>query len=256
MEQIIKAREVNPQDIILKDIHYDSLAREYGEFVYIVSHDLNAPLRHLKEFSQLLVNSLNEDINQDQKTYVSFINRSLQRLETMQQSLLDFSRINTLKKSNKVINSNFLVSRSLEQIAEKVDLTSFNISYSDLPNIYGDPILIGKLFFCLLKNATQYHFDDGQKNISIQSHEDESEIIFEITDNGIGIDSQFCEAVFTMFRRLHNQDEYGGGVGAGLTISKKIIENHGGNIWIESKVTMGTKVYFSLPKPNASTTVL
>ena len=251
MEQILQSKNTKSQnllDVTLKDIHFDNLSREYGEFVYIVSHDLNAPLRHLKEFSQLLASSLEGGITDDQKTYVSFIHQSLKRLDAMQQALLDFSRINTLKKSNKIINSNFIVEQTLEHIAQEIDIKSTNVSYKNLPSIYGDPILIGKLFSCLIKNAAQYHFDDGQKNISIRSYEDNSQVIFEIEDNGIGIDSQFCEAVFTMFRRLHNQDEYGGGVGAGLAIAKKIIESHNGNIWIESKITMGTKVYFSIPK--------
>ena len=239
---------MDPKDIILKDINYDNLVREYGEFVYIVSHDLNAPLRHLKEFSHLLVNSLENTINDDQKTYVSFINQSLSRLDSMQHALLEFSRINTLQKSKKTINSNYCIARTIRQMAKDIDIRSVNIYYKSLPDIYGDPLLISKLFYCLIKNATQYHFNDGQKTIYIRSKQDEKQIIFEIEDNGIGIDSQFCEAVFTMFRRLHNQDEYGGGTGAGLAIAKKIVEIHNGHIWIESKATMGTKVLVSFPK--------
>lgn len=248
MGQVIQKQDVNLQDIILKDLNAGNLAREYGEFVYIVSHDLDAPLRHLKEFSDLLVKSLNDNINDDQKSYISFINRSLQRLDEMQQALFDLSCVNTLKKPTQDINSNFLVARSLKKIKQDINTENLNIFYQKLPNIQGDPVLIEKLFCCLLKNATQYHFKDGQKKIFICSYEEDTQIIFEIKDNGIGIDSQFCEAVFTMFRRLHNQDDYGGGVGAGLTIAKKIVEGHGGHIWIESKINSGTKVLFSIPK--------
>ena len=107
--------------------------------------------------------------------------------------------------------------------------------------------MIESLFSCLIDNACRYSPHNGQQEIFLKTYGQNNEIVFEIRDNGIGMDSEFCEVVFNMFRRLHNQDEYGGGVGAGLTLSKKIIEYHGGNIWIKSKLDVGTSIFFSLP---------
>lgn len=104
------------------------------------------------------------------------------------------------------------------------------------------------LFTQIIDNACRYGSNDGEQKVSIQSYERENEIVFEIKDDGIGIDSAFTEVVFNMFRRLHGQDAYGGGIGAGLTMAQKIIFYHQGNIWIKSKLHEGTSVLFSLPK--------
>ena len=104
------------------------------------------------------------------------------------------------------------------------------------------------LFTQLIDNACRYGSRNGNQNVEIKSYERDEEIIFEISDNGIGIDSAFNEVVFNMFRRLHGQDDFGGGIGAGLTIAQKIIDHHKGRVWIKSKLGEGTTVLFSLPK--------
>ncbi len=168
-------------------------------------------------------------------------------MSEMQTALLTLSRLTSGQDKNEHIKMNSFV----QNIINNIDMLSYdtqpNVQVEVLHNILGSKRMVEILFTHLIDNACRYGSVEGKQKVVIQSYERESEIIFEINDNGIGIDSSFCEVVFNMFRRLHGQDDYGGGVGAGLTIVRKIID-HKGRVWIKSKLGEGTTVLFSLPK--------
>ena len=235
------------QDVSLNDISFDEIVKDYEDFVYIVSHDYGTSISHIEEFTTLLKNSIS-DMQDDQKLYINYIESSLDRIHLMQDALLELSNINTGHYKKEKVSAQ----KILEKVISKIDFDDYElnpvISCEPLPVIWGVPSMMENLFYCLIDNACRYSPHNGQQEIFLKGYEQNNEIIFEIKDNGIGIDSEFCEVVFNMFHRLHNQDEYGGGVGAGLTLSKKIIEYHGGNIWLKSQLDVGTSVLFSLPK--------
>lgn len=242
-------------DIVMKDISFKDIEKEYEEFVYIVSHDLSAPLRHVKEFTRLLLSSIDKDLSPEQASYANFIDLSLRRLDVMQKALLRMSRINTRQAEFSLINMSDFVANRIENLDLSKCATNSSITVDPLPSIYADRKMIAVLIDSLIDNACRYGCVDGEQKVHISCKETDTDTVFEISDNGIGIDSQFYDVVFTMFRRLHNQDEYGGGVGAGLAISSKIIEHHKGHIFIQSELDQGTSVYFSIPKFNLTKTI-
>jgi len=224
-----------------------NIQKEYEDFAYIVLHDLNAPLRHIREFTRLLLEARpTEDISQDEQEYAAMLNLALTRLDNMQHGLLSFSRINTADQKFEHINLNHIVQNAKDAL--EGDIVDANVSFQsdDLPAINGDAKQLYTLFYNLLDNAIKFHKEDSRPKINIKVSEESENYIFEIRDNGIGIAEDLCEDVFRIFRKLHAGDQYAGN-GMGLTLAQKIIERHSGKIWIDSHLDKGTSVFFSLP---------
>jgi light-regulated signal transduction histidine kinase (bacteriophytochrome) len=223
------------------------IEKEYEDFAYIVSHDLSAPLRHVKEFTRLLIGGRKEKLSYEEQEYISFLEKSLKKLDDMQEALLTFSRLSTRAGPIRKINCNEIIANALRTLEHKIEATSPIIEYSKLPAINGDAQQIELLFFHLIDNAIKFHDELSTfRKISISAL-DQGEIwLFEIKDNGIGIPEPHHEEIFKMFRRL-NPEEFDG-VGAGLAIALKIIRRHGGEILVESTPENGTSVFFSLAK--------
>lgn len=252
MSSLVMSNAPIPQNIAsshvkLDDLQFDDAIKSYEEFVYIVSHDFSAPIRHVSEFTRLLTQSLPE-VGEDQELYIHYIQTALKRMSDMQSALLTLSRLTTVEQRFENIDTQNLVKNIIENIDFSNYSTRPTFSYDQLLPAQAVPNMARILFTQIIDNACRYGSDDGKQKISIESYEREQETVFEIKDNGIGIDSEFTEVIFNMFRRLHGQDDYGGGIGAGLSIAKKIVAHHRGHIWVKSKVHEGTSVLFSLPK--------
>lgn len=225
----------------------EQLEQEYRDFAYIVSHDLNAPLRHVREFTRLLIEPRQANLSEEEQHYIEFLNKSLKKLEDMQYALLTFSRINTRGENMSDVDCNNIVKDVLEGLEAKIKDYDTSVEYRDLPTLYADPEQIQSLFFNLIDNALKFYWDDNAKRKVIIKATDQGDAwLFEIKDNGIGIDEKYHEDVFKMFRRL--EPEHFAGVGAGLTHAKKIVEKHGGEIMINSGEDQDTSVFFILPK--------
>jgi light-regulated signal transduction histidine kinase (bacteriophytochrome) len=245
----MRAQHQEFTNISLNDLQFNNAVKDYESFVYIVSHDFNAPIRQISEFMRLLTDSL-DDLGDDQILYVHFIKDALKRMFDMQSALLKLSRLTSNDYQFTAVDTQEIVRNIINQTETETEdyLTYPKITYTDLPIAYGVTTMLDTLFRTLIDNACRYGSENGEQKIHIKSYDRQDQTVFEITDNGIGIDAAFTEVVFDMFRRLHGQDDYGGGVGAGLTIAQKIIDYHQGNIWIKSKIGQGTTVLFSLPK--------
>lgn len=229
------------------DSRADRLAKEFEDFAYIVSHDLNAPLRHVKEFTKLLIGGRKENLTEEEQEYVGFLEDSLQKLDDMQVALLTFSRLNTRAGPVRDVDCNQAVAGALKSLEDVVDVFSPEIICDDLPVITAEPKQIDLLFYHLIGNALKFHDEDATKRkVFIYATDQSDTWLFEVRDNGIGIDERYYEEVFRLFRRL-NPDQYKG-VGAGLTIAYKIVQHHGGEMIIESEPGQGTSVFFSVPK--------
>lgn len=228
-------------------LHADQIAREYQDFAYIVSHDLNAPLRHVKEFTRLLIGGRIENLTEEEQEYVRFLEQSLAKLDDMQMALLTFSRLNTHAGEMREVDFNKAVAAAISELGDVINLHQPVIEYDNLPTINAEPRQIELLFLNLVDNALKFHTSDTPKRkVSLTAMDKGENWLFEVKDNGIGIDEKFHNEVFRMFKRL-KPDRYPG-IGAGLTNARKIVQRHNGDVMIKSEPGAGTSVLFSLPK--------
>ncbi len=233
-----------PQTKAPKD-QVSQIIKEYEDFAYIVSHDLNAPLRHVKEFTRLLIGMREDNLTEDEREYVSFLEQSLQKLDDMQTTLLDFSRLNTRIGQLREVNFNHVVTAGTQRLDDSVKCYDMTIECDELPTLIAEPKHMELLFFNLIENALKFHESETAKRKVVISAKDQGhQWLFEVKDNGIGIHEDNHEEVLRLFKRL-NHDKYKG-IGAGLAIAHKIIQGHGGERYIKSKLGHGTSIFFSI----------
>lgn len=226
--------------------NYEQLKQEYEEFTYIVSHDLNGPLRRLREFGNLFMEEHEDDLSEKDRLYIHFMKNAISQLEQMQHALLELSRINTRTGSILDTNCNNLVSKAIEIIVGPT--THVTVEFDKLPIVNADQDQLYLVFYHLIDNACKFHDEESQnKRCSITGEDRIDHFMFQVKDNGIGIPTKFHEEVFKIFRRLHKDDKYEG-IGSGLALTRKIINRHGGQVWIDSEPGEGTTVVFTLPK--------
>jgi two-component system, chemotaxis family, sensor kinase Cph1 len=226
---------------------------ELDSFAYIASHDLKEPLRGIHNYSNFLMEDYAEVLDADGIAKLNTVVRLTQRMEDLINSLLYYSRLGRAELSHQPTNLNELVRQAIDtlRISQPQSSIKFRLPRS-LPTLHCDRTQIGELFTNLLANAIKYN-DKAEKWVEIGftelatvKPEDPILYTFYVRDNGIGIPPQHLERVFQIFKRLHAQDQYGGGTGAGLTIVQKIVERHGGKIWVESTLGEGSTFYFTL----------
>jgi two-component system, chemotaxis family, sensor kinase Cph1 len=226
---------------------------ELDAFAYVASHDLKEPLRGIHNYSNFLMEDYADVLHSEGIAKLQTLVRLTQRMEDLINSLLHYSRLGRTELLRQSINLNDLVGQAIEtlKISQPLQRFEFRLPRS-LPTIECDRTQVNELFTNLISNAIKYN-DKTEKLVEIgfiesetQSDKDPIFYTFYVRDNGIGIPQQHLERVFQIFKRLHTQDAYGGGTGAGLTIVKKIVERHGGKIWIESTPGKESTFYFTL----------
>lgn len=218
---------------------------ELDSFAYIASHDLKEPLRGIHNFSNILIEQYSENIPLDGQDKLRTLMRLTQRMESLIESLLHYSRIGRTQLSVTEVDLNKVLRETLEMIEPRVAESKAEITIAEnLPKVAGDEVLLREVFTNLLTNAVKYN-DKEIPTIEVGFTKNQPPEFF-VRDNGIGIPEKHQEQIFRIFKRLHGRDAYGGGVGAGLTIAKKIIERHDGNIRLESVPSTGTTFYFTL----------
>jgi two-component system, chemotaxis family, sensor kinase Cph1 len=220
---------------------------ELDAFAYIASHDLKEPLRGIHNYSNFLIEDYGEIIDEEGKAKLRTLVRLTQRMEDLIDSLLHFSRLGRVDLSMQQTDLNDIVRRILDMLSARIEETGVEIRIPrPLPTVYCDRVQVGEVFSNLIANAIKYN-DKAEKWLEIGYVDDPPlAVTFYVRDNGIGIREKHFEAIFRIFKRLHGPSKYGGGTGAGLTIAKKIVERHGGNIWVESTYGEGSIFYFTL----------
>jgi two-component system, chemotaxis family, sensor kinase Cph1 len=220
--------------------------QELDDFAYIASHDLKEPLRGIHNYASFLLEDYQQKLDEEGKAKLETLTRLAQRMESLIDSLLEFSRVGRLELSSQETDFNALIERTLEalQITLKEEKIEIRIPHR-LPKLKCDRVRVGEVFYNLVTNAIKYN-DKENKWVEIGSQQSGDGPVFYVRDNGIGIPEKHKDVIFRIFKRLHGRDKYGGGTGAGLTIVKKIIERHGGRIWIESLPGEGTTFFFTL----------
>jgi light-regulated signal transduction histidine kinase (bacteriophytochrome) len=222
-------------------------AEEFKDFAYIVSHDLAGPVRSMVAFSQLLKESLQVVEKAEDQLHLDLIIESGQKLGEMIQGLLAFSRLNTVPRSRALVELEIVVARCYMQLQAQLDATKGHFNYPRMPEVMADAPQMHTVFFALLDNAIKFRKPDVAPDIRIRCDKTADFWEFSISDNGIGIDPLFYDDVFRPLRKLHTDEVYPG-VGMGLTLARKIILAHGGEIWLEPSDMGGLKVSFTIPR--------
>jgi PAS domain S-box-containing protein len=223
----------------------ESQNKELEQFAYVASHDLQEPLRTISSFSSLLEKEFGDQLDARGLQYMAFIQESSVRMSSLIKSLLDYSRLGNSKQMEWV-NCSQLLEEVQRDLAQNIVESEAEIILESLPEkIQGHPVELRMLFQNLLSNAIKFRRKEQKPYITISYKKSKRGWKFSVEDNGIGIPEQYRERIFTIFQRLHNREEYEG-TGIGLTNCRKIVELHGGNIWIESSVKGGCIFYFTI----------
>ncbi|MCP5106442.1 MAG: response regulator [bacterium] len=231
--------------------HSNDLERineELDTFSYTAAHDLKAPLRTISNFSAFLLEDYSDKLDDEGKEYLNLIVDGARRMETLIDDLLSLSKISKIKNPYESINMVQLVNDAKDRLGMLIEEKNVLFRVDDnLPYAYGDAIKMEEVFFNLVANAIKYN-ESPQPVINLGVKNGEKGHVFFVKDNGIGILEEHFGLIFQIFHRLHGKEEYGGGTGIGLPIVKKIIEEHGGKVWVESEPGKGTTFFFSIPK--------
>lgn len=222
---------------------------ELEQFAYIASHDLQTPLRHISSYVQLLVSKIRKTTTLDAKTekWIEYILSGTLQMKSLISDLLTYSRIGRGDIFVEEINTANLLAHVMDELQEPIRTSNAKIIYGQLPNISGIKSQIEQLFQNLVENAIKFKKPDTAPEVTISYEDNGAFWKFSVSDNGIGIDQKYAERIFLMFHRLHSADQYKG-TGIGLAICKKIIEFHGGKIWLSSDQDKGAIFTFILPK--------
>ncbi len=224
---------------------------ELEQFAYVASHDLQEPLRKVASFCQLLERRYGDQLDERGTQYIDFAVDGAKRMQVLINDLLTFSRVGRLNATLVEVDLQSVLDAAVGNVATSVEETGAQITGSaPLPRVLGDPTLLTMLWQNLVSNAVKFRRDDQAPRISIDcqpgSGEHAGQWMFTFSDNGIGIEDEFVDKVFVIFQRLHGRDAYAG-TGIGLALVKKIIEYHGGTIWIDTTYRGGTRFRFTLP---------
>lgn len=220
---------------------------ELEQFAYIASHDLQEPLRMITGFLTQLQRKYDGELDEKAQQYIHFAVDGAVRMRKIILDLLEYSRVGKVEVRFEPIDTNELIDGILQMNKTLFEEEQVSFKRGDLPNTFGGKTAIQQVFHNLITNAVRYRKAGVAPVITVSGKEDADYCTFAVTDNGIGIKSDFYDKVFVLFQRLHNRDEYSG-TGIGLAICKKIIENHGGRIWIDSEEGVGTTFYFTIKK--------
>jgi len=218
---------------------------ELAHFAYICSHDLQEPLRMIRSFSQRLQTHLGESLETDAKgkKYFHFITDGASRAQILIQDILSYSQIDNATQQNEIIPLEQLI--DLEAALDESE--NVRVTHDSLPTVKGNRTQLYQLFQNLINNGLKYQKDNVSPHVHISAKEFETHWQISIRDNGIGIADKHQGKIFEIFKRLHRRTEYSG-TGIGLAICKKVVERHGGEIWVESAENIGSTFTFTLPK--------
>ncbi|HEX2865647.1 MAG TPA: PAS domain S-box protein [Ignavibacteriales bacterium] len=218
---------------------------ELEQFAYVASHDLQEPLRMVSAYTKLLEMQLKDKLDEKTAKYMYFVIDGAKRMHALIQDLLAFSRVTSPRETISRTDLNDLMAEIMRDFQVAITDHSAQVEIAEMPVLYLDPTQVKLVFQNLIQNAIKFK---GAENpfIQIKAEKKEHEWLFSVKDNGIGIDPEFHERIFVIFQRLHEKEKYPG-TGIGLSICKKIVERHGGRIWLDSKPGEGSTFFFTIP---------
>lgn len=222
---------------------------ELEQFAYVSSHDLKEPLRMIASYSQLLSERYKGKLDEKADKYIKYVIEGVLRMQTLINDLLTYSRVDTTAKNLKIVDIAEVITKTIQNLKVLIEENKAVINFGKMPFVLCDQTLIIQLFQNLIQNAIKFK-GPNPPLIDIKALKRGNMFEFILRDNGIGIAKEFYERVFIIFQRLHTRENYQGN-GIGLAVCKKIVEKHGGRIWIESETGAGTTFYFTIPADNS-----
>ena len=217
---------------------------ELRHFTYMISHELNEPLRTVTSFSELLAKKYAGQLDAEANHYISEAVAGAKRMESFVRDVLTFSQAAASERKFSVISSEAALTSALFALKTQIRDAGAEVTYDPLPFVMGDEMRLAVVFTNLIGNALKYRGETPPR-IHVSAVRDDTQWIIGVRDNGIGIAPEYHERIFGVFRRLHGREFPGSGIG--LAICKRVIENHGGRIWVESQSGHGSIFYFTLP---------
>jgi len=217
---------------------------ELDDFTNVASHDLQEPLRTLTAFSDMLRKDLDQSLPEKAAQDVGFITDAAKRMQMLIQDLLALSRAGRVAKKREKVSLGECADLALEALAIRMKETGARVTRDELPEVWGDSTLLTQLYQNLIGNALKFCGDQAPI-IRLTVEEQDGSPVFGVKDNGIGIESKYAQQIFQPFRRLHSHAQYEGS-GIGLAICRKIVERHGGKIWVDSEPGKGAHFRFTI----------
>ncbi len=218
---------------------------ELQQFAYVASHDLQEPLRMVASYTQLLARRYKGKLDSDADDFISFAVDGANRMQGLINDLLAYSRVGTKGKPFAPTDCNDVLEQALGNLHVAIEESGVVVTHDDLPMIMADSTQMVQLFQNLIGNAIKFKGKEAP-HIEIKARKQDKEWLISVHDNGLGIDPQYADRVFIIFQRLHTRDEYPG-TGIGLAICKRVVERHGGRIWVKSEPGKGSTFSFTLP---------
>ncbi len=238
--------EVRMRELEISNHELRRSNQDLEQFAYAASHDLQEPIRMISNFSRLLEKRLKPHFDEDTQTYMGFIRESVIRMSDLIKGLLKYSRVGRKESPYELTDVQDLIEVKLRDFRHLINEKQAKIEFGKLPKAFVcEADQIGMLFANLIHNALK--FNRAFPKIMIQAMEEGDSWVFMVADNGIGIKAEYREQIFEIFRRLHHRNEYEG-TGIGLSLCRKIVERHGGEIWLNSIPNKGTTFFFRIPK--------
>ena len=219
--------------------------RELQQFAYIASHDLQEPLRMVTSYLQLLERRYRAELDDDAREFIGFAVEGAQRMQQQIMDLLAYSRVTSRGQPPTPVDAAAALAEAITRLEMKIAETGAEISIGPLPVVRADPSQLAQVFQNLVGNALTFRSDETPR-IRVEAVEEEGAVRFSVSDNGIGIAPEYHDRIFQMFQRLHTRDRYPGS-GIGLAIVQRIVERHGGRVWLESTEGEGSTFYFTIP---------
>lgn len=252
MRRVVDAQE--RQERMQKQLK--ATQKEMDEYTYVISHDLKEPLRGMEAFSKFLLDGYSDRLDDEGRRHLEVIRKSVLRMQQLINDLLHFSRLSQQKPLTQPIGMNTMMMHLRVRLQHALEVKNVDLRVDKLPTIVCDETAITEVFHNLISNAIKYN-DKSRPVIEIGCAEkvnpetQQTEYEFFIRDNGVGIKKEYFDKIFQIFQRLQRDEE---GTGIGLTIVRRVVEWHGGRIWVESEEGKGTTFYFTIPKREVAST--
>jgi PAS domain S-box-containing protein len=219
--------------------------RELEQFAYVASHDLQEPLRKVASFTQLLAERYADKLDEDARQFIGYAVDGAHRMQGLINDLLAYSRVGTRGSEFAPVDGEVAFETAVGNLQMAILETGAEVTHGRLPTILGDGTQLVQLFQNLIGNAIKFH-GKAPPRVHVAAARQEKEWVFQVSDNGIGIAPEYFNRLFVIFQRLHSRAEYPG-TGIGLAISKRVVERHGGRIWVESEPGNGSTFFFTIP---------
>ena len=242
----ITARRMAAEELKAAHGELERSNAELEQFAYVASHDLQEPLRMVASYTQLLGRRYGDRLEGDAKEFMAFIVDGAARMKQLIEDLLAYSRVGTRGKEFRPVKLDAVVERARANLRAALEESGAQLDCDPLPEVEGDELQLTQLMQNLIGNAVKFR-GDARPRIHVSCVERDDEFEIAVRDNGIGIEAQYFERIFMVFQRLHDKGQYPG-TGIGLAICKKVVDRHGGRIWLESSPGGGSRFLFTLPK--------